>query len=333
MKNDLKLILFFIFILLFSVIISCQKQDPEAPRFQKQQFLMDTLIEVTLVEQDRKKAELYMDKTFREFERLEKIFTGYDTIGEIYKINNSGGKKMKVNTEIFYLVNTSLTFSEISEGAFDISIWPLIRLWGFGLKSQNVPKVREIIDTLPLVNYKNIRLFQKDGSMQLKPGMGIDMGGIAKGYALDKTAVLLKNAGIKNFIINAGGNIIVGGLKENGEKWRVGIQHPRKNDIIETLEVSDCAVVTSGDYERYFERDKIRYHHILNSSTGYPARNSISATVIVDSHLVANAGTVADALSTAIFILGPEKGILLANTFKGVKTIIIDPDLKITRNY
>ncbi|MBI4650250.1 FAD:protein FMN transferase, partial [Candidatus Desantisbacteria bacterium] len=102
---------------------------------------MDTLIEVTLVEQDRKKAELYMDKTFREFERLEKIFTGYDTIGEIYKINNCSGKRIKVNTEISYLVNTALTFSEISEGAFDISIWPLIRLWGFGLKSQNVPKV------------------------------------------------------------------------------------------------------------------------------------------------------------------------------------------------
>ncbi|MBI5208082.1 MAG: FAD:protein FMN transferase [Candidatus Firestonebacteria bacterium] len=319
-----------IFSLLF-LILSCQNKTSLGERFCKQFFLMDTLIEITIIEKNPDKAKICMDKVFNEFKRLEKLFTGYDSTGDVWKINKSGTDRIKVNDEIFKLISTSQAFSEMSEGAFDISVWPLIRLWGFGFEPK-IPDEKDIKSCLYLVDYKNINLFPEDHSVQfLQNGMGIDLGGIAKGYSLDKAASILKNAGIKNFLINAGGDIIASGIRENGEKWRIGIKHPRKDGLIETLEISDCAVVTSGDYERFFIKDGKRYHHILNPITGYSAKDCISVTVITHMNSIPNSATVADALSTAIFVLGHKKGIPLAKTFNSTKVIIITPELEIIR--
>ncbi len=314
---------------------SCQNNIFNSNHFQKQWFLMDTLIEVTISLDDSKKAEEYMGKVYNELKRIENLFTGYDSTGEIWKINNSNGKRIQINPEVFNLINTSIVFSELSDGAFDITVWPLIQLWGFGQKKhEQVPDSKDIETLLRLVNYKLIGLFPDDKSIQLSQNnVGLDLGGIAKGYALDRVAGLLKKAGIVNFLINAGGDIIVSGTRSNGKKWRVGIQHPRTKGVIETLELSDCAIVTSGDYERFFIKDGERYHHILDPSTGYPSDKCISCTVIVDSNLIQNSGTIADVLSTAIFVLGHKKGIKLAETFKGTKIIFITPEQKMIKNF
>ncbi|OGW58679.1 MAG: hypothetical protein A2Z09_03340, partial [Nitrospirae bacterium RBG_16_43_8] len=210
-------------------------------------------------------------------------------------------------------------------GGFDITIGSVTTLWDFHKRTK--PEDKKIKERLPLVNYKNIILNKKSSSVYLKKsGMLIDLGGIAKGYAADKAVEALKREGIKSGLVSISGDIKAFGLKPDSKPWKIGIRNPRtenkEDEIMATIEITDMAISTSGDYERYFIIDRKRYHHILNPKTGYSVDECRSVSII------AKDGTVTDPFSTGIFVLGAEKGIKLLEEM-GIDGIIVDKNGKI----
>jgi thiamine biosynthesis lipoprotein len=227
------------------------------------------------------------------------------------------------------MIKKSIEYSKLSDGAFDITVGPLVDLWKIGTKDARIPSPEEIKNTLPLVGYEKMEVDESQGTVMLeKPGMVIDLGGIAKGYAADEVVNIMKKHDIKSALINLGGsNVYTIGKKTDGSIWRIGLQHPRKNQgggFLGIIGESNKAVSTSGDYERYFIVDNKRYHHILNPKTGYPADNGvISDSIITDNSMDA------DAMSTVVFVLGPEKGMEFIKSLSGAEGIIATSDYKL----
>ncbi len=272
---------------------------------------MGTAIEV--ISPDPKAAKI----VFAEMRRIENLLSKYNPESEVAKLNQSGS--LKTSAETFYIIKKAKEFCEKSGGAFDITVAPLMDLWGFTNKQYNVPSEAEIINTLAFVGADKIILKDFNNVIQFKlSGSKIDLGGIAKGYALDCAVKKLKEAGINNCLINAGGQVYC--LGSNGSRpWKVAVTSPRGKNLVDYLELKDKSVATSGDYEQYFIKDKKRYSHILNPKTGYPASSGVSSvTVIADNALTA------DALATAIFVLGKDKGERLVKQFNGVEAKIIE---------
>ena len=218
-------------------------------------------------------------------------------------------------------------YSELCSGTFDITVAPLVKLWGIFSKNERIPLKNEIENVLYLTNYKDILLNNEKNSAKLSNvGQKIDLGAIAKGYAADRVIDIYKKNDVKSGFINIGGNVLTLGNKPDESPWLIGIQNPFKvrGEYIGIVNISNETVVTSGDYVRYFEEAKIRYHHILDPRTGYPSNSGlISATIIGKSSIEA------DALSTAIFILGLKKGIELVNNVEGVEAIFITSEKKV----
>ncbi|MDD5435603.1 MAG: FAD:protein FMN transferase, partial [Nitrospira sp.] len=223
--------------------------------------------------------------------------------------------------DLFNVISASQRVSELSGGAFDISWAAMRRLWKFSKGEERVPSSEEITRKLPLLNYKNIELNESKRSVFLeKEGMAIGLGGIAKGYSVDKAMDILVKQGIRNAIIKAGGDMRIQGTNE-GSPWDIGIQHPRdKNKVLGELHLSNISVSTSGDYEHFFIKDGVLYHHIIDPKTGMPARGCMSVTILAPDTMTS------DALSTAVFVLGPEKGMQLIRLLPGVEGIIVDSE-------
>lgn len=272
---------------------------------------MGTFVEVTSPDKDAAKV------VFDEIKRLDDLLSKYRENSEVSRLNKIG--KLKVSPETSHIIKKAGEFWLASDGAFDITVGPLIDLWGFTDKKYYLPEKKEIKGVLTRVGFDKIVFHNNDNMVKFKiPGMKIDFGGIGKGYAVDCAVNKLKEKGIKSCLINAGGQIHCLGNKF-GKPWRVAIRNPRKAGLIDYLELEDKAVSTSGDYEQYFMKGNRRYGHILNPKTGYPANSGvISATVI------ANDGLTADALSTSIFVLGKAKGEELAKRFTDVKVEIME---------
>ena len=239
---------------------------------------------------------------------------------------NAGLGLQKVHKETFDLIKKAVRFGELSDGAFDITMRPMIELWGINKKENYIPSDFEIQETLKLVNYHDIILDEKNCSIALeKTGQSIDLGGIAKGYAADEVKRILLENGIESAIINLGGNVVTIGEKLTGQEWRVGIQNPLSptGEYLGVLSATNKTIVTSGSNERFFMKDGIRYHHILDPRTGSPAQSELlSATAICGS------STDADAITTALFILGPQNSIELLRQLE-VETIFVTKELSI----
>ncbi|MBU4311027.1 FAD:protein FMN transferase [bacterium] len=279
---------------------------------------MDTEVEIILPQG----SEEDFTAAFNEIRRVEKLMDVHNPESEISRINRLGSKEaIKVSKEIFGVLKEALEYSRLTSGAFDVSIRPLSHLWGEKGKLKEVPEVREIEERLLLVNYKNIILNERNQTVEFKrEGMAIDLGGVAKGYALDCAIMVLKERGVKEALINAGGDIRVTGKRN----WRVGLQHPRKEDeVLAIIKLKDQAIATSGDYQRYFIKEGKRYHHIINPETGYPAVECMSVTIIGPSAIQT------DILATGVFILGPEKGMKLIEFLENIEGIIVDVQGKI----
>jgi thiamine biosynthesis lipoprotein len=248
----------------------------------------------------------------------------------VTKINQQAGiKAVKVNHEILTIIKNAKKYGKLTEGKFDITIAPVIELWGFGTEKKSVPDLKRIEENLKLVDYQNIIINEEKSTVMLaKQGMKIDLGGIAKGYIVDRAAEDLKKAGINSALINVGGNIRTIGVKADGQKWRLGIRNPRDKEedpddnYLDVIKVEDANVVTSGDYERYFKEEGQRYHHILDPDTGYPSRDLASVTIVSDSSFKA------DILSTALFILGFKKAKSYIQKNKDLEGMIITTELK-----
>ncbi|MCX5693319.1 MAG: FAD:protein FMN transferase [Candidatus Omnitrophica bacterium] len=286
-------------------------------------ILMDTFCEISCYGVSKDKAIAAIDAAFKEMERVEKVFNKFDEDSEVSKINRlAGSEKVIISKEFFNLTEESIYYSGISEGAFDITVAPLMEIWGFVRKHKVIPDKDAVENALKSVGYKNIALDPEELSIRfLNKGVKVDFGGIAKGYAVDRAKDVLVSKGIKNGLVNLGGNIFALGSAPGRKSWKIGVQDPRnKGRLLRSFELTDRAISTSGNYERFFEIGGKRYSHIMNPLTGEPCQGIISVTVAADS------AEKADALSTAIFVMGEEKGLNFARSIKGIKVLILKED-------
>jgi thiamine biosynthesis lipoprotein len=280
---------------------------------------MGTSVEITLSQIDPKKAEEAMEAAFQEVERINFLMSHYRPDSEVSQISRHAGQKgIQVSPETLQVIERALYFSRLSDGAFDITIGPVFRLWNF--REGKIPSDHSLRENLKKVDYRKIQVNRTRSSVFLQEqGMEIDLGAIAKGYAVDRACEILRKKGSGNFLVNAGGDLKLGGLKDKGIPWTIGIQHPRlSSDLIAKLRPRDAAIATSGDYEKFFVRGIERYHHILVPSKGLPARECQSVTIMAPSAMDA------DGLATAVFVLGPLKGLALIEKLPDVHAIIVD---------
>lgn len=295
--------------------------DNQITKSEGSEFLMDTLVRIRVHDE---KSDQILKEAFNKVRFLENILSKTISESDISKINsNAGIKYVSVEDETYELLKESYYFSEITNGAFDPTIGPLVELWGIGTEDQKIPSDEEIKKTLKLINHNNI-LFAEDKKVMLsEDNMMLDFGAIAKGFAADYLIKYFKEKNVESAFINMGGNVSVHGKKFDGTDWKVGIQDPDQNrgNIIAVVERSDISIVTSGDYERYFTEDGIRYHHILNPETGYPARNKI-----ISSSIISSDSSYADALSTSLYILGIEKSFNLIKEFDNTYIVLVTED-------
>jgi len=244
---------------------------------------------------------------------------------EVSEINREAGvRPVPVSGDTFFVIQKGIEFERLTSGRFDISIGPIVKLWDIGGEKQRVPAADEIRDKLPLVGSAGIHLDGASGSVFLvKSGMMLDLGGIAKGYAADEAKKIIERSKVERAIVDIGGNIIVIGQKQGGRPWRIGVQNPfqSRGEYCGIVEMGEGTAVTSGTYERYFERDGKRYHHILDTATGYPVENSLmSVTIITKSSIKA------DALSTGVFALGLSDGMAMVEKLEGMEAIFVGRD-------
>lgn len=287
---------------------------------------MDSLVTINVVSRSKEDAEKGIDAAFSEIEKLEQLTNFFSPDSEISQINrNAGISEVKVSPETLELLDKALFISKKTEGAFDITIGPVITLYDFYKKIK--PEDLELKKKVSFVNYKDLLIDRNKSTAFLKKSnMLIDPGGISKGYAADKAVETLKKLGIHAGLISVAGDIKAFGLKPDRRPWRIGIRNPRakdkEDDIMATIELKDMAISTSGDYERYFILNGRRYHHLLNPKTGYPAEGCQSVSIITKE------GVFTDALATGIFILGPERGLKVLEEM-GFDGVIVDSTGKI----
>lgn len=284
--------------------------------------LMGTLVSFTLCAEDEAKATTAAETAFAEIERLESLLSNINPDSDVSLINRAVATMWtQVSQETMDVIGQSIQLSRNSSGAFDITVGALRRIWKLNTTSPQVPADKEIKATLPLVDFTQIQLNQISNSVSLgKIGMEIDLGGIAKGYILEKAYKALRRMGIDNGLVDGGGDVYCWGLKPDGSKWEVGVTDPLKpQSYIAVLKVSNKAVFTSGDYARKFTQGGITYHHIFDPKTGYPANLCHSVTVIGDNISQVNG------LSSTVFVLGPAKGLRFLRKYPSVEAIIISP--------
>lgn len=287
--------------------------------YQRTELVMDTFVTVTAYGQS---ATSGVDAVMAEFARLDRLWNRFDQESEIARISRAAGREpVKVSEDTLFIIKKSMFFSELTGGAFDITVGPLIDLWGFARPEKAIPDDAAIKRVLPDVGYQGIVINEGQGTVFLRrPGMSLDLGAIAKGYATDRARAILRQHGITSALVNAGGNIYAVGKKPGGDLWNIGIQDPRKpDDYLASVQVQDVSAVTSGDYQRFFEAGGVRYHHLLNPATGKPARTGLYAVTIIS-----QSSTAADALSTSVFVLGKEKGSEVLAQFAGTDAFFVE---------
>ncbi|MBN2223801.1 MAG: FAD:protein FMN transferase [Deltaproteobacteria bacterium] len=284
---------------------------------------LGTIVEITLIGKDKQVLNDALTAAFARITEIEKITDRFTAGSEISAINRrKSPDAIPVSPDMLRMLTISRNVSDITGGAFDVTVAPLVDLWGFDVGGR-LPKPEEIERTRALVDYHRVKIDENSATISLTDSSTrLDLGGIAQGYAAGEIEKILRDRGITGGVVNISGDIIVIGDKM-GKPWRIGVQDPRNtNKLYAVINAKDIAIVTSGDYERCFFVDGLRYHHILDPKTGYPARGCASVTVVTrDVEL-------ADALSTAIFILGPEEGVKLVDSLKGVEVLITTEDGK-----
>jgi thiamine biosynthesis lipoprotein len=284
--------------------------------------IMGTRITVELWAEDAGSATRAIDAVMDEMARIDRDMSTYKSTSEVSRVNELAAKKpMLISAELFGLLKTSLEYSALTEGAFDITYASVGFMYDF--RAHKKPSDNEIAGALPAINYRHIVLNEKTRTVFFaKPGVRIDLGGIAKGYAVDRGIEIVQVYGFKHALVSAGGDSRIIGDRF-GKPWMVGIRHPDdKNKVIAKIPLADTAISTSGDYERYFDENGVRYHHILDPRTGRSASQVRSATILAPTAMRT------DGLSKVAFILGAEAALNLYNRLPDVDAIIVTPDGK-----
>ncbi|WP_341216461.1 FAD:protein FMN transferase [uncultured Wocania sp.] len=311
------------FLILFSIV--CAAQEP----YKRTLKLMGSRFDITVVANDSIQANKYIDTAVAEISRIEKLISSWDDNSQTSEINrNAGIKPVKVDKELFDLIERAIGISKLTDGAFDISYASMDRIWQFDGSMTVMPSEKEIKSSVEKIGYQNIVLDKKNSTVFLKlEGMKIGFGAIGKGYAADKAKTLLISKGVPSGIINASGDMNTWGKQPNNEDWKVAITNPmNKNKVFALLPITNGAVVTSGNYEKYVNFNGKRYTHIIDPRTGYPSTGIISVTVF------APKAELADALATSVFVMGKEAGLDRINQLPKIECIIIDDKGNITKS-
>ncbi len=295
--------------------------DAKPASVMESRLAMGSSVTVTVWTRDEPAAEAAMAEVFSEFDRLENLMSTWREGSDVLRLNAAAGTEpVRLSPEVIEVLGIARHYSELSDGKFDVTFGPLSGLWRFDHDQDGViPDPAVVAARVPFIGWEDLVVDATAGTALLRrKGMSVHLGGIGKGYAVDHGAAILRRHGFENFLIQSGGDMYVGGQPE-GRPWRLGIQDPRGpgDTPFAVVELSDATFSTSGDYERYFIKDGRRYHHILDPDSGQPAMASRSVTIVTAR------GVDADALSTAVFILGPDAGMALIERLPDVEGVIV----------
>ncbi|MCM1245875.1 MAG: FAD:protein FMN transferase [Roseburia sp.] len=279
-------------------------------------FAMDTIIDLTVY---AKEPSEILAEAAKRIQNYEKLFSVNIETSDVAKLNCAGGEPVQVSSETYELIGKGIAVSERTGGLFDLSVYPLVKAWGFTTEEYRIPDQKEREKLLENIDYRRIEMGE-DSTVRIPEEMQIDLGGIAKGYVSQKLIELFRQKKAKAAVVSLGGNVQTYGEKPDGTLFTVGITDPKDGTgILGTIEVGEKAVITSGSYQRYFERDGVTYHHIMDKRTGAPADSDLkSVTVISDE------GESADSLATALFVMGKEKAVEFDRANEDVQLILID---------
>jgi thiamine biosynthesis lipoprotein len=308
-----------VLILIIATLSATSCTTPLLSKFEDTRSMMDTFVTITVYAPDEEKAESVIGAAFDRIEEIESVASIFDEEAQAFQLNRDGYLEAP-SEDLRQLITKSLEYNKLTDGAFDITVQPLLELWEAGLwQEPEEVQQRRISETLKLVGGDKISV-EDDRIFFTEAGMKITLGGIAKGYAVDEALKVIKKMGIKHALVNAGGDMATLGSKPEGEPWLIALVNP--DDLTQSLAnftIAGEAVATSGNYERYFD-PKREAHHIINPKTGYSAQKCISAT------LVAPNASQADALSTSIFVMGPEAGVALIESLSNIECLIVSAD-------
>lgn len=293
----------------------------------QESYQLGTHIVISIYDENQASNEVF-DAVFDEIYNYEQMISKNIDSTIVDQINvNAGVESVVVPEPLFKLIENALHFSEVSNGAFDVSIGPLVELWGIGTSDAAVPDPVSIDEAIAKVDFNKIHLDSDKMSVYLEePDMIMDLGAIAKGYIADEVKQIILQHGYESAIVNLGGNVLMVGNKPNSVSWSVGVRNPLSESTshLGILALNDNSIVTSGIYERFFEEDNVRYHHLINPRTGYPEQNELLAVSIIS-----NESMIGDALSTAVFVMGLDKGYELVQSLENVEAIFILRDMRV----
>ena len=302
------------------------KGFPSTPVVVKRtQMQMGTLVTITSVAATRQQAQEAASAGFQEIHRLEELLSTWIGTSELSRVNGSAGKEaVPVSSDTMRVLEASLEMAKLTDGGFNILVGPAVEAWSV-LDRQQVPSARDLETIRPLTDLNALELNRVQGTVYLgRPGMRVDVGGIGKGFAADMAVEAMGRAGAIAGVVALSGDIRTFGRLPDGTTFPFGIRHPRREGaVLAVIDLQNEAISTAGDYERYFERDGVRYHHILDPVTLQPARDCQSVTI------VARDGMTADGLDTGIFVMGRERGLALVERLPGVGAVIVDRDGKV----
>lgn len=340
-KNRVRVLTFFLLVQVFSTVSCSPSRDRNSQKSNvidaQTRLLLNTICAANLYGDGT--PELY-DEIFDRIAQIEQDFSAHIDTSYVSQINAAAGKHaVAVPDDVLFVINAAIEYARLTDGAFDPTVGPLVDLWGINTDTQRVPTQAEIDAALPLIDWHDVEVRPLENASEnaeastsgavstvflRREGMALDLGGIAKGYAADEVVRILQERGVKQAIVDLGGNIYVFGKKADGSSWRVGIKNPNNPEGTPALVLTteNSTVVTSGVYERFFVADNIRYHHILDTRTGYPAQTGLLSTTIV-----CESSMTADALSTSVFLLGKERGLKLLEKLDAQKTMVNVPGL------
>lgn len=307
---------------------------PKSESFSRTGFFFDTVISITIYHSDSQLAKTALFDCFELCKHYESLFSRTMENSDIWKINNAAGETVAVNRETYSLLQTALYYSELTDGQIDATIAPVAEAWNFSQNNEEnashiIPDHETLKELLKHVDYHNIILSEKDGKYYVSLSdakSAVDLGFLAKGYIADRIKELLQEEGITSAVIDLGGNICTLGCKPDNTSFRIGIRKPfaESKTPMTVLDITDLSVVSSGNYERYFQYNGQIYHHILNTQTGYPIQNNLLQVTIISASSMEG-----DALSTTCYVLGLEKGMKLIESLTGVEAIFVTEDYQL----
>lgn len=307
-------------------LINC-KSGPAPKIYKHTDLAMGTIIEITILDTNERHANQAIDAAMAEIKRIGSLFYEGNPESPLYKFSHRTTDRTTMPAEVLNLIERGLEISKITDGCFDMTVGILLPYWDFKTDNPMPPRISDIKPVLPFVDYHSLKVDYGDSVLiSASPKTMLATGAIAKGYAVDRAIAVLLKMGVKGALVNAGGDLRVT-PRADGKSWRVGIQNPREpGKLLQVIEVDSGAVVTSGDYQKYFIYNGKRYHHLLNPKTGFPADSCRSVTI-----KTATAER-ADALATGIFVMGAQRGIRLIESLPNTEGLIVKSDGKVVKS-